>query len=98
MPSYYENVEASHNSMQVKHLYDSYFLLAKVSVLSEVMGYVFGSLLKHHLRRDNTFAFMKSCGNDVYKAKKIERRYIRTLKFMQSQFFDDFRRFFMDKK
>ena len=40
-------VKASHNSAQVRHLYESYFLLLKRPVLSEVQGY---SLLKHQLR------------------------------------------------
>ena len=27
--------------------------------------------VKHHLTRDNTFAFMRSCGKDVYKVEKM---------------------------
>ena len=34
--------------------------------------YVFDSLLKHHLTRDNTFALIRSCGNDVYKVEKYQ--------------------------
>ena len=51
-------VKASHNSAQVKHVYESYFSLLKNLALSEVQRYVFDSLLKHqlHVTRDNTFA------------------------------------------
>ena len=38
--------------------------------MSEVQRYVFGSLLKHQLTRDNTFAWIRSCGNEVYKVEK----------------------------
>ena len=48
-------VKASLNSVQVQHLYESYVLLEKNPALSEVQRYVFDSLLKHHLTRDNTF-------------------------------------------
>ena len=50
-------VKASHNSAQVQHLYESYFLLLKKPALSEVQRYVFDSLLKHQVTRDNTFAY-----------------------------------------
>ena len=40
-------------------------------------------------RKNNTFALIKSRGNGVYK---VERRYLRALKVMQSQFFDDLTR------
>ena len=63
-------VKASHNSMQVQHLYESYFLLLKKPALSEVQRYVFDSLLKHQLTRDNTFALIRLCGNGVYKVEK----------------------------
>ena len=45
-------VKASLNSVQVEHLYESYFLLEKNPALSEVQRYVFYSLLKHNLTRD----------------------------------------------
>ena len=38
--------------------------------LSEVQRYVFDSLLKHQFTRENTFALIKSCGNEVYKVEK----------------------------
>ena len=60
-------VKASHNSAQDKHLYESYFLSP---ALTEVQRYVFESLLKHQLTRDNTFALIRSCGNEVYKVEK----------------------------
>ena len=67
-------VKASHNSAQVQHLYESYFLLLK-KLLSEVQKYVnvFDSLLKHQLTRDNTFALIRSCGNEVYKMEKSKK-------------------------
>ena len=58
--------KASHNSVQVQDVHESYFLLEKNPALSEVQRYVFDSLLKHHLIRDNTFALIRSCGKDVY--------------------------------
>ena len=51
-------VKASHNSAQDQHLYESYFLLLKNPALAEVQRYVFDSLLKHQLTRDNTFALI----------------------------------------
>ena len=63
-------VKASHNSAQDKHLCESYFLLLKNPALTEVQRYVFDSLLKHQLTRDNTFALIRSCGNEVYKVEK----------------------------
>ena len=62
--------KASHNSAQVQHLCESYFLLLKKPALSEVQRYVFDSLLKHQLTRDNTFDLIRSCGNEVYKVEK----------------------------
>ena len=59
-------VKDSHNSAQVQHLYESYFLFLKTA-LSEVR--MFLTLLKHQLTRDNTFALIKSCGNEVYIAE-----------------------------
>ena len=63
-------VQASHNSVQVQHLYESYFLLLKKPALSEVQRYVIDSLLKHQLIRGNTFALNRSGGNEVYKVEK----------------------------
>ena len=63
-------VKASHNSEQVQHLYQSYFLLLIKPALSEVQMYVFDSLLKHQFTRENTFALIRSCGNEVYKVEK----------------------------
>ena len=60
-------VKTSHNSAQVQHLYKSYFLLLKKTVL-----FAFYPLLKHQLARDNTFALIRSCGNEVYKVEKSE--------------------------
>ena len=53
-------VKASLNSVQVQHLYESYVLLEKNPALSEVQRYVFDTLLKHHLTRDNTFSLIRS--------------------------------------
>ena len=61
-------VKASQNSAQDQHLYESY--IKKTPALSEVQRYVFDSLLKHQLTRDNTFALIRSCGNEVYKVEK----------------------------
>ena len=63
-------VKALHNSAQDQHLYESYILLLKTPALTEVHRYVFDSLLKHQLTRDNTFALIRSCGNEVYKVEK----------------------------
>ena len=45
-------------------------MLLKKPALSEVQRYVFDSLLKHQLTRDNTFALIRSCGNEVYEVEK----------------------------
>ena len=83
-------VKASHNSAQVQHLYESHFLLLKKPALSEVQRYVFDSLSKRQLTRDNTFALIRSCGNEVYnKVEKSKTKYLRTMKVTQSQLFDD---------
>ena len=63
-------VKASHNSAQDQHLYESYFLMLKNPALTEVQRYVFDSLLKHQLTRDNTFVLIRTCGNEVYKVEK----------------------------
>ena len=36
----------------------------------EVQRYVFDSLLKHQLTRENTFALIRLCGNEMYKVEK----------------------------
>ena len=38
--------------------------------MTEVQRYVLDSLLKHQLTRDNNFALIRSCGNEVYKVEK----------------------------
>ena len=45
-------VNASHNSAQVQHLYESYFLLLKKPALSEVQRYVFDSLFTKWITKD----------------------------------------------
>ena len=40
----------------------------------EVQKYVFDSLLKHQLTRDDTFALIRWCGNEVYKVEKSKKR------------------------
>ena len=45
-------------------------MLLKSPALTEVQRYVFDSLLKHQMTRDNTFALIRSCGNEVYKVEK----------------------------
>ena len=55
--------------MQVQHEYESYFFLEKNPALSEIQRYVFDSLLKRNLIRDNTFASIRPCGKDVYKVE-----------------------------
>ena len=65
-------VKASLNSVQVQHLYESYLLLEKNSALSEVQRYVFDTLLKYHLTRDNTFSLIRSCDKDVYNVEKTK--------------------------
>ena len=63
-------VKTLYNSAQVQYLFESYFLLQKNPALSELQSYVFDSPLKHQLTRDNTFALIRSCGNEVYKVEK----------------------------
>ena len=48
--------------------------------------YVFDSLLKHQLTRDNTFALIRSCGNDVYKVEKSKEDTRETLKLSSRNF------------
>ena len=55
--------------MQVQHVYESYFLLEKNPALSDVQRYVFDSLLKYHLTRHNTFAFIRSYDKDAHKVE-----------------------------
>ena len=45
------------NSVQVQHLYESYFLFEKNPAFSEVQRYVYHSLLKHHLTREHFFYY-----------------------------------------
>ena len=48
--------------------------------VSEVQRFVFDSLMKHHLSRDNTFCLRRSIGKDVYKEetsiREINKRFI----------------------
>ena len=60
-------VKASYNSVQVQHVYESYFSLEKNPALSDVQRYFFYSLLKHHLTKDTTFTLKISCGKDCIK-------------------------------
>ena len=64
------NVKSSHNSVQVQHLYESYFFLLKKPALSEVQRFVLYSLLRQQLTRDNAFVLIRSCGNEMYKVEK----------------------------
>ena len=59
----------SHNSVQVQHVYESYFLLEKNSALSDVQRYVFDSVETPCNKRQH-FALIRSYGNDVYKVEK----------------------------
>ena len=63
------NVKASHNSAHVQHLYESYFLLLRKTRFVRSTEVRFESLLKHQLTRDNTFAAIRSCGNEVYQVE-----------------------------
>ena len=63
-------VKASHYSAQDQHLYELYFVLLKNPALIEVQRYDFDSLLKQQLTRDNIFALIRSCCNEVYKVEK----------------------------
>ena len=64
------NVKASHNSLQVQHVYESYVLLEKHPTFSDAQRYDFDYLLKRNLTRDNTFAQIRPYGKDVYKVEK----------------------------
>ena len=60
-------VKASHNSGQFQHLYESYFLLLKKPC------FVWSTEVRSWLSvetRDNTFASIRSCGNEVYRVEK----------------------------
>ena len=83
--------------MQVQHLYVSYFLLLKDPALSEVQRYVFASLLKHQLTRDNKFALIRSCGNEVYKMEKSNEDTWRPWKLRSRNFSMISEEFFMDQ-
>ena len=91
-------VKASHNSAQVQHLYESYFLLLKKPALSEVQRYVFDSLLKHQVTRDNTFALIRSCGNEVYNVEKSKEDTWEPWKLRSRNFSMTSEEFFMDQK
>ena len=91
-------VKASHNSAQDQHLYESYFLLLKNPALTEVQRYVFDSLLKHQLTRDNTFALIRSCGNEVYKVEKSKEDTWEPRKLRSRNFSMTSEEFLMDQK
>ena len=91
-------VKGSHNSAQVQHLYESYFLLLKKPALSEVQRYVFDSLLKHQLTRDNTFALIRSCGNEEYKVEKSKEDTWEPWQLHSRNFSMTSEEFFMDQK
>ena len=91
-------VKASHNSAQVHYLYESYFLLLKKPALSEVQRYVFDSLLKHQVTRDNTFALIRSCGNEVYNVEKSKEDTWEPWKLRSRNFSMTSEEFFMDQK
>ena len=84
--------------MQVQHLYESYVLLEKNPALSEVQRYVFDSLLKHHLTRDNTFSLIRTCGKDVYKVEKSKEDTWEPWKFRSRNFSMTSEEFLMDQK
>ena len=63
-------VKALHKSMQVKHVYESYFLLEENHFLSDFQRYIFDSLLQHPLTRDTTFAYIRSCVKNICKQNR----------------------------
>ena len=80
-------VKASHISAQDQHLYESYFLLLKNPALAEVQRYVFDSLLKHKLTRDNTFAYMSQGSNYCFIVTLVSKIYYKNIYFKQSKQF-----------
>ena len=52
-----KKVNASQKSVQVEHLYLSYFLFGKNPDFSEVQRYILESLFKYHLTRDNSIFY-----------------------------------------
>ena len=70
-----------------------------LTTLSEVQRYVFDSLLKHQLTRDNSFALIKSCGNEVYKVEKSKEYTWEKLKLVRSRnFWMTSKEFLIDQK
>ena len=53
-------VKASHNSVQVQHVYESYFLLEKNPALSDAQRFFFYSLLKAKEKYRGVFKIQKS--------------------------------------
>ena len=49
-----------------------YFLLLKTQLRLKD-GYTIYIFLKHRFTRDNAFALMSSCGNEVYKVEKSNK-------------------------
>ena len=91
-------VKASHNCAQDQHLYESYFLLLKNPALAEVQRYVFDSLLKNQLTRDNTFALISSCHNEVYKVEKSKEDTRKPRKLRSRNFYMTSEEFLIDQK
>ena len=91
-------VKASHNSAQNQLLYESYFWLLKNPALNEVQRCGFDSLLKHQLTRDNTFALIRSCGNEVYKVEKSKKDTWEPRKLRSRNFSMTSEEFLMDQK
>ena len=60
----------SMRKVKASHLYESYFVLLKSPFYLKYRGTFFYSMLKHKLQRDNTFALIRSCDNEVYKVEK----------------------------
>ena len=81
-------VKAALNAVHVHHLYESYFLLEKNPALSEVKRYVFDSLLKHHLTRDNvnTFSSIRACDKGVFNVEKSKEYTWEPWKFRSRNF------------
>ena len=63
-----------HITQHKSNIYTSHITVAKKPALSEVQRYVFDSLLKHQLSRDNTFALIRSCGNEMYEVEKSKKK------------------------
>ena len=72
---------ALHDSVQVQHLYESYFLSTpppqkkKKKKNPPYLKYkCFWLSDETPFNRGNTFALIRSCGNDVYKVEKLKKK------------------------